>query len=65
MDVKEKALEITKKTVEHLKAIEKLQKESLELYEENADEIDALRDNDAEFKFLLEEVERLTDVIGF
>lgn len=56
MTTREKVLDISRKTIEHLKEVQKLRNESLKFYEENEEELCKLLETDDEVKKLLEEV---------
>lgn len=64
MTTKEKILDITRKTIEHLKEVQRLKEESLKFYKENEEEISKLLETDDEVKELLEEAEIQLEKLG-
>lgn len=56
MTIREKVVDISRKTIKHLKEVQRLKNESLKLYEENEEELSKLLETDNEVKELLEEV---------
>lgn len=56
MTVREKVVDISRKTIEHLKEVQRLKDESFKLYEKNEEELSKLLETDNKVKELLEEV---------